>query len=108
MTLGLRSVLAGLAVALDEIGESWALIGGLAVSSRIEPRFTRDVDVVVAVEDDDGAERVAFALRTRGYRVHIVLEQSHVQRLATIRFLPPGAVAEDSTALVDVRAHRAR
>ncbi len=26
----------------------WALIGGLAISARLEPRFTRDVDLVVA------------------------------------------------------------
>ncbi len=29
-----------------------ALVGGVAVSVRTEPRFTRDVDLAVAVPDD--------------------------------------------------------
>jgi hypothetical protein len=32
------------------------LVGGLAVSVRTEPRFTRDVDLVVAISDDHAAE----------------------------------------------------
>ena len=31
---------------------AFALIGGLAVSARTEPRFTRDADLAVAVESD--------------------------------------------------------
>ena len=42
---------------LDEAELRWALIGGLAVSARAEPRFTRDVDVCVVVPDDATAER---------------------------------------------------
>jgi hypothetical protein len=38
---------------------SWAMLGGLAVSIRTEPRFTRDVDLAVAVAADDEAERLA-------------------------------------------------
>jgi len=34
----------------------WALVGGLAVSARCEPRTTRDVEIVVAVENDEQAE----------------------------------------------------
>jgi hypothetical protein len=34
---------------LDEHGTSTALLGGLAVSAWTEPRFTRDVDLAVAV-----------------------------------------------------------
>lgn len=37
---------------LDARGVRWALVGGFAVSARTEPRFTRDVDVAVLVEDD--------------------------------------------------------
>ncbi len=37
---------------LKAIGASWALVGGLAVSARAEPRTTRDIDVAVAVGDD--------------------------------------------------------
>jgi hypothetical protein len=34
---------------LDGLDVGWALVGGLAVSARAEPRTTRDVDVAVAV-----------------------------------------------------------
>lgn len=46
---------------LDRVGVRWALIGGLAVSVRAEPRFTRDVDVAVAIDSDVEAEAVAPA-----------------------------------------------
>jgi hypothetical protein len=52
--------------------------------------MTRDVDVVVSVADDAGAESVVFELLQRGYTVASVLEQSAADRLATIRLLPPG------------------
>jgi hypothetical protein len=35
--------------ALDDCGLGGALVGGFAVSVRTEPRFTRDVDLAVAV-----------------------------------------------------------
>ena len=34
---------------LDALGAGWALIGGLAVSARSQPRFTGDVDLAVSV-----------------------------------------------------------
>jgi hypothetical protein len=34
---------------LDTHRQPWALVGGLAVSVRVEPRFTRDIDLAVAV-----------------------------------------------------------
>jgi hypothetical protein len=37
---------------------AFALVGGFAVSARTEPRFTRDVDLAVAVPDDHAAEAV--------------------------------------------------
>jgi hypothetical protein len=50
---------------LDAIGARWAIIGGLAVAVRSEPRFTKDVDLAVAVADDREAEdlvnRMQFA-----------------------------------------------
>jgi hypothetical protein len=48
-------VLAVVADALEHAGARWALIGGLAVSTRIEPRFTRDIDLAVSVPDDASA-----------------------------------------------------
>jgi hypothetical protein len=64
---------------------NFALVGGLAVSARAEPRFTRDIDLAVAVEDDMEAERVVFALQARGFAVAAAVEQSKMHRLATAR-----------------------
>lgn len=74
---------------LRQIGVPFALIGGLAVSLRAEPRTTRDVDLAVAVEDDAGAERVIRGLLGLGYRVVQQLEQDRAGRLASVRFTLP-------------------
>lgn len=62
-----------------------ALVGGLAVSARCEPRFTRDIDLVVGVEDDAGAEAVVHALVRRGLAIVSTFEQAKIGRLATVR-----------------------
>ena len=54
----IEAVLRALARDLAARKVGWALIGGLAVSVRTEPRFTRDVDVAIAVADDRSAERL--------------------------------------------------
>lgn len=74
---------------LRSIEAKWALVGGLAVSGRTEPRTTRDIDVVVAVPDDKAAEAVSWALRNRGYQLDTQLEQTATGRLSTVRFLMP-------------------
>lgn len=74
---------------LDRLGARWALVGGLAVAVRAEPRLTRDVDLAVAVADDSQAEALVFQLQDRGYRVLASVEQKSTGRLATIRLLPP-------------------
>ncbi len=66
---------------------SFALIGGLAVSARTEPRFTRDADLAVAVADDAQAEALVRRLRTLDYRIESVVEQNAVGRLATVRLV---------------------
>lgn len=75
---------------LTDANRQWAVIGGLAVSARAEPRTTRDVDLVVAVADDADAEAVVFDLQSRGYRVLLALEQVAVGRLSTVRLSAPG------------------
>jgi len=47
-------------IAAPALADHAALVGGLAVSARTEPRFTRDLDVAVAVPDDAGAEYGSF------------------------------------------------
>jgi hypothetical protein len=61
------------------------VVGGLAASARGEARFTRDIDVVIAVSSDDEAETVVFQLTQHGYRVLATVEQDATQRLATAR-----------------------
>lgn len=86
-----------LAQDLTAIDAAWALIGGFAVSARAEPRFTRDVDVCVAVPDDGSAEQVARALVDRGYVVASIIEHAERRRLATVRLVSPvtGGVVVD-------------
>ena len=85
----LHSVLKRVAHDLDDLGYRWALIGGLAVAARAEPRTTRDVDVAVAVDDDEAAERVVASLLRRGYRVFAQLEHTDADRLGGIRLVSP-------------------
>lgn len=86
----LEDVLSQLALDLGRLGQRWALVGGLAVSVRTEPRTTLDVDVAVAVEDDRCAERLIRDLAARGYKVEVILEHDRMNRLATARLVAPG------------------
>lgn len=70
---------------LTEAHVSFALVGGLAVSARTEPRFTRDADLAVAVASDAEAEALIHTLRARGYGIEAIVEQDAVGRLATVR-----------------------
>lgn len=63
----------------------WALVGGIAVSVRTEPRFTRDVDLAVTVADDARAEAVVRSLSDDGYGVEAIVEQEAADRMATVR-----------------------
>lgn len=69
---------------------AFALVGGLAVSARAEPRLTRDVDLAIAIPDDAAAEALIVELVAAGYRVVSTVEQTKTGRLATVRLVPPG------------------
>lgn len=79
--------LAAAARALDRRGERFALVGGLAVSIHGEVRFTRDVDLAVAVADDQAAERLVYAMRAEGYEPFASVEHDERGRLSTVRLL---------------------
>lgn len=70
---------------LDALEVRWALIGGLAISIRSVPRFTKDLDFAIAVADDSEAEGVVHRLCGRGYQPVEVLEQEYVKRLSGVR-----------------------
>jgi hypothetical protein len=83
--IALESALRQIVAELNEARVSFALVGGLAVSIRTEPRFTRDADLAVAVANDAEAESLVRHLTTLDYRVAAIVEQDAVGRLATVR-----------------------
>jgi len=88
----MSALVAALRLTLEELtgsGARFALVGGLAVSARTEPRFTRDIDVAVAVASDHEAESLVRALLGRGWRLLAQVEQEGTGRLATVRLTPP-------------------
>lgn len=62
-----------------------ALVGGMAVSARTEPRFTRDLDFAVAVENDSKAEEYVYRMRQLGYELSAALEKMSHSQLSTVR-----------------------
>lgn len=87
--------LAAAAQALQQRHERFALVGGLAVSIHGEVRFTRDVDLAVAVADDGAAERLVYGLRAEGFEPFASVEHDERERLSTVRLLSPLGVKID-------------
>lgn len=85
---------------LARLGVGWALIGGFAVSARTEPRFTRDVDIAVAVDDDSAAEGLVRSMLAEGYRLVASIEHEVTGRLATVRLASP--LPGDTDMVVDL------
>ncbi len=91
-------MLAAVAAELAEAHLEMALVGGLAVSVRTEPRFTRDVDIAVATAHDSEAEALVGRFMAGGWSTEALVEQEAVGRLSTARILPPG----EGDAVVDL------
>jgi hypothetical protein len=70
--------------ALRQRSVQFALVGGLAVAVRAEPRLTRDADFAVAVASDAEAEALIMDLRADDYEPFAAIEHTHADRLATI------------------------
>jgi hypothetical protein len=85
MATPVESALRRAAADLDALKVRWALIGGLAISVRSVPRFTKDLDFAVAVADDSEAKDVVHRLRGRGYQPAEIFEQDYVDRLSGVR-----------------------
>ena len=83
----LEAALRQISIDLTDAGVRFALIGGLAVSVRTEPRFTRDADLAVALPSDVEAEALIRTLQTSGYGIEAIIEQAAVGRLATARLI---------------------
>jgi hypothetical protein len=80
----LEAALRRVAVDLKKSGHPWALVGGFAVSARVEPRFTRDIDIAVLVDDDSAAEALVRSLISDGYAAFSSVEHDS-GRLAMVR-----------------------
>ncbi|MEJ7624230.1 MAG: nucleotidyl transferase AbiEii/AbiGii toxin family protein [Pyrinomonadaceae bacterium] len=75
---------------LQKSGVKFAVVGGMAVSFRTVERFTKDVDIAIAVENDAEAEAAVRTICVSDYFVDTVLEQSAEDRLSTVRMVPFG------------------
>jgi sugar/nucleoside kinase (ribokinase family) len=83
----LHAAVRRIAADLSRLRKRHAVVGALAVSARVEPRFTRDADFAVAVSGDEEAEAILRDLTAAGYRVDALVEQEEMQRLATTRLV---------------------
>lgn len=90
-----EAALAHATATLSRLGVRFALVGGLAVSVRSDIRFTRDVDLAVAVGDDEEAEHVIYQLRSEGYTPTATVEHEKHERLATARLRSPSGMVVD-------------
>ncbi len=93
----LKRALSEISIQLTALDARFALVGGLAVSARAEPRFTRDVDLAVSIENDKAGELLIRELTGKGYRTLVLVEQDTADRLATVRL---GSVSEGSEGVV--------
>lgn len=84
----LESLLLAVSAELKKQARPWALVGGLAVSIRTEPRFTRDLDLAVAVADDSEAENLVHNFHRSGFKTFATVEHEKTKRLATARIAP--------------------
>jgi predicted nucleotidyltransferase len=91
---GLDRSLRAVVADLRTLNASFALVGGLAVSAWVEPRFTRDADLAISVVDDVEAEALVASLRSKGYAVMATVEQEAVGRLATVRLEGSGSIID--------------
>ena len=91
----LEQELRAASAALSKAGVRFALVGGLAASVRAEVRFTRDIDLAVAVSDDTEAEALVLALHGSGYRPVASVEHDTRGRLATVRLLAQSGIKVD-------------
>jgi hypothetical protein len=74
------------AQALDSIGASYCLVGGLARGFYVEGRTTRDVDFAVATSSEATVDSIVFAMQARGFLARQFFQRKETQELATVRF----------------------
>ncbi len=80
---------------IQGLGYECALVGGLAVSIRTRERFTKDIDLVIAVANDREAEALAQSMQSLGFDLLVVVEQEAQGLIATLRFRAPKSGSDD-------------
>lgn len=79
---------------LHQSGVAWCLVGGLGTSVYVEPRTTKDIDVVVSVAGDAQADRLKDFLLSRGYaNPQVLMHASPTRRMGWRVFIPPSREA---------------
>ncbi len=76
-----------------------ALVGGMAVCIRAEPRPTSDVDIAIAVADDAAATSLVARLESDGYRVLESIPHDDTGRIATTRL---SLIVSDAEVTIDL------
>ena len=89
----LEEILRRIQLDLKTAKVEFAVVGALGVSIHTEPRFTRDADLAVSVQNDSEAESLIYQLQNQGYVAETTVEQEATSRLATVRLVPPGQTA---------------
>lgn len=72
---------------LNAAGIRWCLVGGLGASVYAEPRTTKDIDVVVALDSDQDLEHLKAFLASRGYHSPAILMHTQPTRRMGWRLL---------------------
>ncbi len=75
---------------LKRVGARFAVVGGIAVSFRAEERTTKDLDLVIAVEDDAAAQRFVHEFSQLGYLIDDIFEHETANRMSTVRMISQG------------------
>jgi len=79
---------------LNQAGVSWCLVGGLGTSVYVEPRTTKDIDVVVSVTGQEQADNLKDLLLSKGYtNPQILMHTAPTRRMGWRVFIPPSKEA---------------
>jgi hypothetical protein len=75
---------------LHQSGVPWCLVGGLGTSVYVEPRTTKDFDVVVSVTNDEQGDTLKDLLVGKGYMSpQMLMHTNPTRRMGWRLFIPP-------------------
>ena len=90
----LFSELRQVATDLHHSGIPWCLVGGLGASVYVEPRTTKDIDIVVSLANQEETDGVKDFLLSKGYQnPQLLMHASPTRRMGWRLFIPPSREA---------------